>query len=121
MAFVISTLEMLTAAASDLANIGSTIGAANAAAATPTTGLIPAAADEVSAALAAMFGTHGRAYQAVSAQEAPFHNEFVQALNAGAGAYANADGGVGSPGTLGGGSGGAGGLLFGLNGMNGLA
>lgn len=47
MSFVIAVPEALTMAASDLANIGSTINAANAAAALPTTGVVAAAADEV--------------------------------------------------------------------------
>ena len=58
MSFVISTPEMLESAATDLATIGSTIGAANAAAAAPTTKVLAAAADEVSVGLAAMFDTH---------------------------------------------------------------
>jgi hypothetical protein len=48
MSFVIAAPEFVTAAASDLASIGSTIGAANAAAAFPTTGVLAAGADEVS-------------------------------------------------------------------------
>ena len=53
MSFVIAAPEMMTAAASDVANIGSTLSAANAAAAAPTTGIVAAAGDEVSAAIAA--------------------------------------------------------------------
>ncbi len=88
MSFVITAPETLTAAASDLANLGSTISAANAAAAIPTTGLLPAAADEVSAQIAELFGAHAQQYQALSARAAAFHAQFVQALNAGAGSYA---------------------------------
>ena len=73
MSFVIAAPEFLTAAATDLANIGSTIGAANAAAAAPTTSLLAAGADEVSAAVAALFGGHAQSYQALSAQAAAFH------------------------------------------------
>ncbi|NKE24987.1 PE family protein, partial [Mycobacterium tuberculosis] len=50
MSFVIAAPETLVRAASDLANIGSTLGAANAAALGPTTELLAAGADEVSAA-----------------------------------------------------------------------
>lgn len=64
MSFVIAVPEALTMAASDLANIGSTINAANAAAALPTTGVVAAAADEVSAAVAALFGSYAQSYQA---------------------------------------------------------
>lgn len=67
MSFVIAAPETLVRAASDLANIGSTLGAANAAALGPTTELLAAGADEVSAAIASLFAAHGQAYQAVSA------------------------------------------------------
>ncbi len=56
MSFVIAGPEELSAAASDLAGIGSAISAANAAAAVPTTNVLVAGADEVSAATAAVFG-----------------------------------------------------------------
>jgi len=77
--------------------IGFTISAANAAAAAPTTGLLAAGADEVSAAVAALFGAHGQAHQALSAQAAAFHQEFVRALSAGAGSYAGAEAAAASP------------------------
>jgi len=66
MSFVIAAPELVTAAASDLASIGSTISAANAAAVAPTAGVVAAGAEEVSAAVAALFGTHAQAYQALS-------------------------------------------------------
>lgn len=94
MSYLIATPELVSAAAADLAGIGSTMSAANAAAAAATTGVIPAALDEVSARIAAMFAAHGEAYQALSAQAALFHEQFVQALNAGASAYANAEANV---------------------------
>ncbi|ETW23753.1 hypothetical protein MGAST_12500 [Mycobacterium gastri 'Wayne'] len=83
-----------------MAGIGSTISAANTAAEAATTGLIPAALDEVSAALASLFSAHGQAYQgyqALSAQAAHFHDQFVQALNAGANLYASAEAANASP------------------------
>src|ERR1700722_6196991 len=83
--------DVIAAATTDLANIGSTIKAANAVAALPTTGLAAAGADEVSAAVGALFGSHAQAYQALSAQAAAFHDRFVQALTAGAGSYASAE------------------------------
>ncbi|EAY59649.1 PE-PGRS family protein, partial [Mycobacterium tuberculosis C] len=58
MSFVIAAPETLVRAASDLANIGSTLGAANAAALGPTTELLAAGADEVSAAIASLFAAH---------------------------------------------------------------
>ncbi len=91
MLFVIAAPEALVSAAGDLATIGSTVGAANAAAAANTTQLLAAGADEVSAAIAALFGAHGQAYQALSGQAATFHEQFVQALTAGGTSYAAAD------------------------------
>src|SRR6516225_8662301 len=91
MSFVIAAPEFVTAAASDLASLGSTISSANAAAATSTTGVLAAAEDEVSAAIAALFSAHGQGFQALSVRAAAFHDQFVQALTAGAGSYASAE------------------------------
>ena len=91
MSFVIAAPEMVTTAASDLANIGSAISAANHAAATPTTRVLAAGADEVSAQIAALFGAHAQGYRALSAQAAAFHEQFVQALRGGAASYASAE------------------------------
>src|SRR6516165_12649192 len=55
MSYVIAAPEIMTSAATDLATIGSALTAANAAAAAPTTGILAAAQDEVSAAIAAVF------------------------------------------------------------------
>ena len=62
--------------------------ARNAAAAAPTTGVAPAAADGVSALVAAQFAAHAEMYQAVSAQAAAVHDLFVTSLVAGADSYA---------------------------------
>ncbi|BBZ12650.1 hypothetical protein MBRA_28450 [Mycobacterium branderi] len=72
MSFVTTQPEMLSAAAADLQGVGSVVSSANAAAAGPTTGVVPAAADEVSALTAAQFAAHAQVYQAVSAQAAGF-------------------------------------------------
>ncbi|MCV7122164.1 PE family protein, partial [Mycobacterium lacus] len=84
MSFVFATPGALQAAAADLANIGSALAAANAAVATPTTGILPAGGDEVSAALAALFSGHGQVWQAISKDAAWLHQQFVDALNGGA-------------------------------------
>jgi uncharacterized protein (DUF362 family) len=57
MSFVSTQPEVLTAAAGTLQVIGSSMSAQNAAAAAPTTGVVPAAADEVSALTAVQFAT----------------------------------------------------------------
>ena len=97
MSFVSTAPEFVTAAASELADIGSAIGAANAAATGPTTGLLAAGADEVSAAVASLFSTHGQAFQALTAQAAAFHDQFVRSLSAGAGMYAATEAANASP------------------------
>jgi hypothetical protein len=87
MSFVTTRPEMLTAAALDLQGIGSGLSAANAASASPTTGVVPAAADEVSALTAAQFAAHAAMYQAVSAQAAAIHQMFVTTLGTSASSY----------------------------------
>ena len=83
--------ELINMAATDLANIGSNLSAAHTAAAAPTTGVIPAAADEVSAGIAQMFSAHAQDYQVLARQAAAFHQQFTQNLTAGAGSYARAE------------------------------
>ena len=80
MSLVIALPEVLGTAATDLTSLGSTIGAANAAAATQTVGVLAAAEDEVSAAIAAMFSAYGQGYQALSAHAVAFHSQFVAIL-----------------------------------------
>jgi hypothetical protein len=80
--------EMLAAAAGNLQVIGAAMSAGNAAAAAPTTGVIPAAADEVSALTAAQFATHAAIYQTVSTQAKAIHEMFVNTLGISAGSYA---------------------------------
>ncbi|WP_136627679.1 PE family protein, partial [Mycobacterium pseudokansasii] len=91
MSFVVSSPEMLAAAAGDLATIGSTVSAANAAARVPTLGVLAAGTDEVSAAIAALLGAHAQVYQAVGAQAKEFYSQYVQTLTAAAGSYASAE------------------------------
>jgi hypothetical protein len=91
MTFVTTQPEMLTAAAGQLQGIGTAITTQNEAAASPTTGVIPAAADEVSALTAALFANHAQTYQAVSAQAAAMHEMFVRVLSASAGSYATTE------------------------------
>ncbi len=91
MSFVIAAPEMMTSAATDLAAIGSNLSAAHTAAATQTTGVLAAAEDEVSAAIAALFSAHGQGLEALGAQAAAFHDQFVQALTASAGSYASVE------------------------------
>jgi PE family len=88
MSFVTTQPEALSAAAGSLQGIGSSVNAQNAAAAAPTTGVVPAAADEVSALTAAQFAAHAQLYQAVSTQAATIHEMFVNTLSTSARSYA---------------------------------
>ncbi|WP_186241350.1 PE family protein, partial [Mycobacterium simulans] len=97
MSHLVVAPEALSAAASDLARIESTLSAANAAAVAQTTSLLAAGADEVSAAIAAVFSAQGQGYQALSTQAAAFHAAFEQALAAGAGSYASAEAAAATP------------------------
>ena len=88
MSYVSTQPEMLPAAAVTFQGIGSTMSAQNAAATAPTTGVVPAAADEVSALTAAQFATHARMDQAVGAQSAAIHEMLANTLGTSAGSYA---------------------------------
>jgi hypothetical protein len=88
MTYVMATPELLALAASRLQAIGSSLAAENAAAAAPMTGVVPAAADVVSALTATHFAGHGQTFQAVSAQAAAMHELFVSTLRTSAGSYA---------------------------------
>lgn len=88
MSFVTAQPEGLSDAAANLAGLGDATAARNAAVATPTTGLSPAASDIVSAMTAAQFGQQGATYQQIAAQAAEVHEQLVAALRSGAGAYA---------------------------------
>ena len=85
--FVVAVPDLVQGAAQDLAGIQASLSEAAATIAGPTTGVMPAAADEVSAAIAAMFGNFGQEFQFLNAQAQAFHAEFVNVMNAGAGAY----------------------------------
>jgi hypothetical protein len=87
LSFVTTQPEELAAAAGNLQGIGSTLAGQNAAAAGPTTGVVPAAADEVSALQATQFASYGNLYQQVSAQAAAIHEMFVNTLGASANSY----------------------------------
>ncbi|BBX73498.1 PE family protein [Mycobacterium shinjukuense] len=88
MSYVTTQPEALAAAAGSLQGIGAALSSQNAAAAAPTTGVVPAAADEVSALTAAQFVAHAQMYQAVSAAAEAIHEMFVNALSMSSGSYA---------------------------------
>jgi hypothetical protein len=91
MEYLVTAPEMLASTAADIEEIGSAIADANANAAGPTTGLVAAAQDEVSAAIAKLFGGYGLQYHAVLTRATAFHNKFTQMLAAAGNAYAQAE------------------------------
>ncbi|WP_142283471.1 PE family protein, partial [Mycobacterium gordonae] len=97
MSFVMAVPDVVSAAATNLAGVSSAVAAANTAAAAPTSRILVAAGDEVSAAIAALFGEYAQRYQHVSAQAAAFHEQFVRSLAAAAGAYTGAEAASASP------------------------
>lgn len=92
MSFLTAQPEELAAAAGKLQTVGAQQAAQNAAAAAPTTaGVIPAAADEVSALQASLFAAYGTLYQQVSAQASAIYDTFVNTLGLSAQTYANTE------------------------------
>jgi hypothetical protein len=87
MSAVITQPETLAAAAAELQALNALVWAGNAAAAAPTTGVIPAAADVVSMLTAAHFASHARLYQEVSAQAAALRDLLAATLGVSAGSY----------------------------------
>jgi PE family len=87
MSYLVAAPEALESASSNLAALGSSIESARTAVTVGTTNLAAAAADEVSAAITALFNGHGLQFQALSAQASAFHSQFVQLLSASSGSY----------------------------------
>ncbi len=91
MSFLNTEPETLAATAETLRGLGAAMTAETAAAAAPTTGVAPPAADEVSVLAATQFGLHGQLYQSVAAQAAAVHQMLVATLSGNAGAYTEAE------------------------------
>ena len=87
MSAVLVVPDMLETAAADVARIGSAVTAGNLAAAVPTTELAAAGADEVSAAIAELFGAHAQEFQAAAARATTYYEQFVGTLSAAAASY----------------------------------
>ncbi len=94
MSVMVVATDVLETAAADAAQIGSAVTAGNLAAAIPTTELAAAGADEVSAAIAALFGAHAQDYQAAAARAATYSEQFVRTLSAAASSYAATEAGI---------------------------
>ena len=88
MSFLIAQPEILAVAADELQNINAAVGAGSSAAAGPTTGVVPAAADVVSLLTAAQFASHARRFQEISVQAATVRERLAATLGISAGSYA---------------------------------
>ncbi|ORV94312.1 hypothetical protein AWC11_04155 [Mycobacterium interjectum] len=81
----------MAAAAVEVSRIRSVIAEASSAAAGPTSSLIVAAGDEVSAATATVFNAYATQYHAAVAQASSFQGQFVQLLRGSGLAYADTE------------------------------
>ena len=88
MSSVITQPDLLAEAAGKLHTINAALRAGNAAAAGPTTGVLPAAGDLVSALTAVQFASHAQLYQTVSAHAATVQEFMATMLGASSGSYA---------------------------------
>ena len=86
--YVFAAPEALAQASGDLAGIGEAIHGASAAAAPSTIGIVSAADDEVSAAIADFFGGFAEDFHALTAQATLFHGHFTGSLSAAGATYA---------------------------------
>ena len=89
--FVNAVPEAFAAAADHLTGIGSSISSATSAAAPSTTSVVAAAQDEISAAIAKLFGSYGQEFQSLASAAGQFHGSFVQSLSSGGNLYAAAE------------------------------
>ncbi|ODR02647.1 PE family protein [Mycobacterium intermedium] len=89
--------DFVACAVADLANLGEAISAATAAVSRPTSGLLPAAADEISVAIANLFSEQGQAFQALSTQTSTNHVRSTRRLNGGVSQYVGAEAAAASP------------------------
>ncbi|WAC92062.1 PE family protein [Mycobacterium sp. Aquia_213] len=88
MSFVRAQPEVLHAVAAELHSVNEAVREGSSAAATPTTGVAPAAADIVSVLTAAQFVSHAQRFQAISAEAAVVREQLVATLGISAGSYA---------------------------------
>src|SRR5271166_6061921 len=92
MSYVNTAPAAISEAATQLEGVGNSFAAESAGAATPTTAISPAAADEVSILQSGVFSTYGQLYQTVSAQAQAVHQQFVNTLQQSSGSYQETEG-----------------------------
>lgn len=91
MSYVITEPELVQGAAQDLAGIRESLAEATSTVSGPTTAIAAAGQDEISIAIASMFGNFGQEFQVLNAQAQTFHAEFESLLSSGASAYISAE------------------------------
>jgi hypothetical protein len=91
MSFVIVGAEQVAAATANVSSIEAAVRRASGIMALPTTELLVAADDEVSAAIANLFGAYGREYQLASARVAQAQSRFAQLLSTAAASYTSTE------------------------------
>jgi PE family len=91
MSFVHTYPEHVAAAATNLVAIGAALNAGTAVAAGPTTGVVPAAVDEVSILTAVQFATHAARFQELQARAAQIQAALTATLATSAGSYAETE------------------------------
>ena len=89
--FVFTTPEALAQASGDLSGIADALHGATAAATPSATGIVAAAGDEVSAAIARVFGGYADEFLGLTAQAVQFHARFARAVGEAGAAYATAE------------------------------
>lgn len=94
MSFLLVAPDIVDTATAEIARIGAALRGENLSAMIPTTTLSAAAADEVSAAIATLFGAYARDYQTAAAQAATYHEQFAGTLAAAAASYGDAEAAV---------------------------
>ncbi|MHA7650040.1 PE family protein [Mycobacterium sp. ML4] len=97
MLLVTAAPGVIESSAGDVLRINATLAAVRAVIAGPTTEMLAAAEDEISAAVAAFFSAHGRDYQALSIRMAEFGEQFAGLLVTGADSYAAAEAATATP------------------------
>lgn len=91
MSYVAVQPDVIATAAASLQEIRWSVGAASAEAAIPTTGVLAAAADEVSVAFSELLNDFAAEYQAIARQVQGFHARFARTVAGGALAYAETE------------------------------
>lgn len=89
--YVVAAPEAVDVVAGELTGIAEAIKGAVATAEPSTTGVVAAAGDEVSAAVASLFGGYAQEFQTLTARATLFQSQFARALSAAAAAYAAAE------------------------------